>query len=274
MNMEQLNKSQIVLLTLLISFVTSIATGIVTVSLMDQAPPVIAQTVNRVIERTIETVVPASQSAATTVTRERTVVVRESELISQAVARVSPSVVRLYSSTSLEAEFLGFGVILSAEGAIVSDTAAIDDLKEVVVALPDGVRVPASVTDSDKEIGLAFLQATLATTTIALRPAVIAGSSPLLGQSVVMFSGKSILRVEDGIVTALIPMEGGESAKGVIVDTNISSDLIVAGSPLMNTDGEIIGVSTAISRASSPEGFIASSVLVKQPVEEEKTKTE
>ena len=34
MNMEELSKSQIVLLTLLVSFVTSIATGIVTVSLM------------------------------------------------------------------------------------------------------------------------------------------------------------------------------------------------------------------------------------------------
>ena len=36
--MEHLNKQQLILLTLLISFVTSIATGIVTVSLMDQAP--------------------------------------------------------------------------------------------------------------------------------------------------------------------------------------------------------------------------------------------
>lgn len=266
MNIEQLNKSQIVLLTLLVSFVTSIATGIVTVSLMDQAPPVIAQTVNRVIERTVETVVPASQGAAAAVTRERTVVVKESELISQAVAKVSPSIVRLYAGSSKESEFLGFGVILTAEGSMVSDSAAVGDLKEVSVALSDGARILATVTSGDKAAGLAFLQATLATSTPALKPAVLTGGNPLLGQSVVMFSGKSILRVEDGIVSALIP---GESTGGTVIDTNISADVIAFGSPLINTDGEVIGVSTSISRASSGGGFIASSVLVKKPAVEE-----
>ena len=98
MDIEHLSKSQIVLLTLLISFVTSIATGIVTVSLMAQAPPAIAQTVNRIVEQTVQQVVPANQSASagkTVVTEQKTVVVKESDMISQAVARVSPSLVRM-----------------------------------------------------------------------------------------------------------------------------------------------------------------------------------
>ena len=91
MEIEELSKSQIILLTLLVSFITSIATGIVTVSLMDQAPPIIAQTVNRVIERTVETVVPKGQTASTVVTQEKTVIVKETDLISQAVKKVPPS---------------------------------------------------------------------------------------------------------------------------------------------------------------------------------------
>ena len=64
MNLEQLTKHQIVLLTLLVSFVTSIATGIVTVSLMDQAPAGVTRVVNQIVEHTVEKVIPATQSAA------------------------------------------------------------------------------------------------------------------------------------------------------------------------------------------------------------------
>src|ERR1700689_4033409 len=101
MDMEKLNKSQIVLLGILVSFVTSIATGIVTVSLMQQAPPSVAETVNRVIEQTIETVASSTsqaQPAASVVTQQKTVVVDDSNLIAQAVKQVSPSVVRIYAT--------------------------------------------------------------------------------------------------------------------------------------------------------------------------------
>jgi len=56
MEIQELDKKQLVLVTLLITFVVSIATGIVTVSLMQQVPKSVPQMINNVIERTIEKV--------------------------------------------------------------------------------------------------------------------------------------------------------------------------------------------------------------------------
>ena len=55
MDIEKLSKAQLVMLALLVSFMTSMSTGIVTVALMQQAPPSITQSVSKVVERTIAT---------------------------------------------------------------------------------------------------------------------------------------------------------------------------------------------------------------------------
>ena len=51
--MESLTKTQIVLLVLLVSFVTSLTTGIVTVTLVNQAPQPVTHTINKVVEKLV-----------------------------------------------------------------------------------------------------------------------------------------------------------------------------------------------------------------------------
>jgi hypothetical protein len=94
MNLEQLTKHQIVLLTLLVSFVTSIATGIVTVSLMGQAPPEVTKVVNQIVEHTVEKVIPSTQGASVAST-EKTVVVKDDDLAAQSIAKVQKSMIRI-----------------------------------------------------------------------------------------------------------------------------------------------------------------------------------
>lgn len=271
MDMEELSKSQIILLTLLVSFVTSIATGIVTVSLMDQAPPTIAQTVNRVIERTVEKVVPSPSpqgQAASVITTEKTVVVKESDLIVQAVEKMTPSLVRLYTSSQESPLFLGLGVVLDDSGTVVTDSAALGDSGDAVIAFADGTTLRAFVTSRNREAGTAVLEpatTTVSGKTINFTPAVLAVGKPTLGQTVVALSGKAIPRIADGLVTALIPRAEGD---GVIVDTNISGDYVMSGSPLINTEGGLLGVSTWVSQSSSPGGFISSLALVQKSTEE------
>lgn len=93
--MENLTKSQLILLALLVSFVTSIATGIVTVTLVNQAPPQITQTVGRVIEKTIETVGPSDSDIASVV---ETIIVSEDEMTVKAVEKVMPTVVSVIAT--------------------------------------------------------------------------------------------------------------------------------------------------------------------------------
>jgi len=258
MDIEELSKSRLVLLTLLVSFVTSIATGIVTVSLVEQAPPTLTQTVNRVIERTVERVVPGQ--AAAVVTTEKTVVVKESDLIVEAVGKMTPSLVRLYASAS-DQTFLGLGVIIDEGGGIVTDASILGSASKVAVALSSGEQVVASVSSKQADTGLALLL--MATTTPedatgGPAPAVISASGTSLGQTIVILSGRTIPRIADGIVTALIPR--GEGAR-TVVDTNVSADFIMPGSPLVDTQGNVIGVSTHVSRASSQGAFMPISFL-------------
>src|SRR3989344_6866073 len=60
MDIQDLNKSQLILLAVLLSFVTSIATGITTVTLMQQAPDSVTVPITRVVRETVEKVVPAA----------------------------------------------------------------------------------------------------------------------------------------------------------------------------------------------------------------------
>lgn len=93
--MNHLNNNQLILLAILVSFVTSIATGIVTVTLIDQAPLAVTQTIDRVVERTVEIVVPGP--GRETIIKERVVVDKGGELVVAAVEKASPAVADVYS---------------------------------------------------------------------------------------------------------------------------------------------------------------------------------
>src|ERR1700733_305193 len=127
MDLEHLTKHQIVLLTLLVSFVTSIATGIVTVSLVNQAPPEVERTINQIVERTVQTVAqPATPAAvATTATTEKTVVVNSDDLAAQSIASVQKAVVRIVDAKT-PATLVARGVIVAADGTALTDRGALD----------------------------------------------------------------------------------------------------------------------------------------------------
>lgn len=262
MDIEELSKSQVVLLTLLVSFVTSIATGIVTVSLMSKASPSITETVNRVITNTIEKTLPSSQAAATVVTQEKTVVVSQADQIAGAVQKASPSLVRLYSHSSDTPTFWGLGVLLTNSGIIVTDTATLGDAADATIHTTTGTSIRVFVISRDKDNGLAYLAVATSTDAKTLlltaSAATITKALPALGATTISLAGKSITRIGSGLITSLTPQVGNA---GEILDTSIPSDVNMFGSPLYDTDGNLLGISTEVSRSSSATSFISAAAI-------------
>lgn len=266
MDLEKLNKSQIVLLTLLVSFVTSIATGIVTVALMEQAPPAITQTVNRIVERTIEKVGPESLVASAA--SPETVIVRESELLANAISKVSPSVVRLFTpgrdETGNAAQlFIGLAIVADANGVLIADAGTPEGT--LTALRSDGVSVPVNVLSRPSGSNLIRLQA--ATTNdknekIDWRPIGFAKRDASLGSSVVTIGGRTAIKIGKGVIIGTSAY-GNDNPSGII-ETDIPADSFAAGSPLIDADGAVIGIATRESRAAATGGFLASSAIVLQ----------
>lgn len=124
MDIEDLSKSQLLLLTILVNFVVSIATGVMTVSLLDEAPTTVTQTVNRIVDHTIETVT----TQVPVIGNEPQAPSTEELLTSAIAANVARTVTFLRTNGD---EVLGTGLYLPDARAVVS----------VSDALPASLRV-------------------------------------------------------------------------------------------------------------------------------------
>lgn len=241
MDLEQLTKHQIVLLTLLVSFVTSIATGIVTVSLVNQAPPEVQRTINQIVERTVEVAtapLPQEPAAVAAVT-EKTVVVKEDDLAAESIAAVQKAVVRIvaaYDPSSL----LARGVLVGPT-TVLSDRAALSQKGKLEAILATGERVTVVMRPGSGAV--AVLDAALPQST---------GIAPLadvskvkLGQTVIRIGGTGIDTVGVGVIAAA-PHNG-------VIEASVAS--ATAGSVLISLFGEVVGVMTSASAQQSSSHY-------------------
>lgn len=155
MDIKDLNKKQMILLTLLITFVVSIATGIVTVSLMNQAPKAIPQTINNIIQRTIEKVTtptptpivakntpntntnanPDSQNESLSLMEGNVLVsIYPSDYVSSSSLNTTDSTINADADNAKD-KSLGQGIIISDIGLILVDTSVLTDSEKYIVVL-------------------------------------------------------------------------------------------------------------------------------------------
>ena len=248
MDIEHLTKHQIVLLAFLVGFVTSIATGIVTVSLMDQAPPSITRTINQIVERTVEKVVPAAVpasqgAAAATVIKETTVVVKNDDLVAQSIAGVQKGIVRIISLND-RSVLVARGVVVDANGIVLSDRGSLEPLGTInfEAILPGGEHVPAVMRIPVGTSTIAVLDLQMASSSGKVAVVPIAQADKLqLGGSVIRIGGSGSDTVGTGVIAKL-----PDSHSGLVQATVVST---TPGSIIINSFGELIGITTSDSSA-------------------------
>lgn len=239
--MHDLNKTQLILLALLVSFVSSIATGIVTVTLMQQAPSGVTQTINRVVEKTIEKVIPIKGPTVT-----ETKIVKEEDLIIGAISNNQKSIVRMTiaadPSTDSSGGKVGNGIILSEDGLIVTDsgTAAATD-QSYYAETADGQILELSRI-ADKK-GFTLFKVILNDKNSAVK-----FSAAALGDSDSVKVGQSIISLGDSAATGIVSGLQYEKSEATTTpkvlslirsSTNSKDDL---GSAIITLNGNVVGI--------------------------------
>lgn len=237
MDLEHLSKHQIVLLTMLVSFVSSIATGIVTVSLLGQAPAGVTKTINQIVEHTIQTVVPSTPTQAAAVVTQKTVVVKDDDLTAQSIATMQKSIVRIVGKGS--DQFIARGVIVNNNGTTLTDGDTLDasEFANFEAILPGGQRVAVTLPKTHATTTPLIAVSLAVGTTTGFAAAPVADQSKIqLGQSVIRIGGTNTDVVGSGLVASL------PAAKSNKIQASVSSS--VPGSLIMTIFGELVGIAT------------------------------
>lgn len=161
---------------------------------------------------------------------------------------------------------LGSGVIVSPDGMVITNHHVIKDADEVKVALSDGQEFAAKIVLVDKRSDLAVLQFKPDN---AMPVVPLADSEDLEVGDLVLALGNPFgvgQTVTSGIVSALARSQNGVNDFGFFIQTDASINPGNSGGALVDMDGRLIGINTAIysrSGGSNGIGFAVPSNMVR-----------
>ncbi|QDV12097.1 putative periplasmic serine endoprotease DegP-like precursor [Rosistilla oblonga] len=168
-----------------------------------------------------------------------------------------------HTKEMLPATGLGSGVILTAEGLIISNNHVIRDARRVIVRLHDGLEVTATKVLGDPASDIAIIQIETEETLI---PARLGNSKDLqIGEWVLAIGSPFRLdaTVSAGIISA-IGRRLDAIRRGRLLQTDAAINPGNSGGPLINLDGEVVGISTAIATRSGGYQGIGFAVPINQ----------
>ncbi|HET6506232.1 MAG TPA: trypsin-like peptidase domain-containing protein [Baekduia sp.] len=167
---------------------------------------------------------------------------------------VSPGVVELVVNSG-QSEAEGSGFVVNTKGDIVTNAHVIDGASKITVTFGDGSKAKASVVGSDTTTDLAVVHVS-GVSASKLHPLTLADSNDVsVGDAVLAIGSPYGLSetLTNGIVSALdrtITSPSGATIGGAI-QTDAAINHGNSGGPLLNSDGQVIGVNAQIESDSN-----------------------
>ncbi len=174
----------------------------------------------------------------------------------EVVRMIAPSVVRVVTDTdnpndTLPSVGLGTGLILDADGHILTSDHVVEGVEGIAVTLHNGEKLDAEIVGRDPHTDLAVLKISAGD----LRPALLGDSSTLLvGQDVIAIGHAMGLggapTVSKGVVSGLDRTIGTERNITLVdlIQTDASINLGNSGGPLVSSQAEVVGINTSKMR--------------------------
>jgi S1-C subfamily serine protease len=198
----------------------------------------------------------------------------EEQLVTDVYARVSPAVVCVTAPEEF-GTCIGSGFVVDLEGHVVTNNHVAEAAPELLVSLADEHTVPAQVIGTDPGSDLAVLKIDVSPEHLV--PVELGDSASLrVGQRAIAIGNPFGLErtVTTGVISSLgrtLPREDSDFQLAQVLQTDAAINPGNSGGPLLDSQGRVIGVNTAIrslTGVSSGVGFAVPVDIVKRVVPE------
>ncbi len=201
----------------------------------------------------------------------------DNQVIIDVVKQVSPAVVTINVSTGVDASALpggdngpqgfvqqgtGSGVIIDADGLILTNHHVVQDADKVKVVLADGRTFDGKVAGVDTFTDLAFVKidaSGLPTATLGDSSAIQVGQLAVaMGHPLGEFPGSVTSGIVSGLDRSVVVTDitsGGANKLVHLIQTDAAINPGNSGGPLLDGDGKVIGIDTAQAGAAQGIGF-------------------
>jgi len=224
----------------------------------------------------------ASVAAGTNTSSSQPLTINESSAVTHVAEKVGPAVVQITSSSQANNQFgssipetgVGSGIIYDANGWILTNRHVVAGSDTLKVKLKDGRQFDGRIygIDSLTDLAIVKLDAT------GLPAAALGNSDELKVGQLVVAIGSPLGTFTNSVTSGIVSAKGRQiNVEGGVLSNLIQTDAAInpgnSGGPLIDANGNVIGINTAVAQSANGIGF-AIPINIARPITAQAVKGE